>query len=88
MTETVSLRRPTDAQLSALKWLKNRNGDGVFDRFNVFTAAGERAPIMRATWNRLAEHGLVEFYANKRRMKITDAGRAIDLSRVSESEEN
>ena len=37
--------KATAAQLSALKWLHNRNGDGVFDRNQVLTAAGERAPV-------------------------------------------
>lgn len=81
--ETVS--KPTDAQLAALKWLLNRNGDGVFERNNsVLLAAGERAPVMRGTWNALAKVGLVEFYAN-RRCRATDAGRAVKLGMIEES---
>ncbi len=73
------------SQLSALKWLRNRNGDGVFDRNQVLTAAGERAPIMRATWNKLEACGLVEFYLDRRRLRVTEAGRLVDLSKVGES---
>lgn len=75
----------TDAQLSALKWLRNRNGDGVFDRHQVLVAAGESAPVMRSTWSRLENHGFVERYLNNRRLRLTDAGRTIDLSGVGES---
>ncbi|TIU94521.1 MAG: hypothetical protein E5W09_22905 [Mesorhizobium sp.] len=71
--------------LSALKWLRNRNGDGVFDSNQVLVAAGERAPIMRSTWNKLADAELVEFYHDRRRLRVTDAGRLVDVSRVEES---
>lgn len=76
----------TSAQLSALKWLRNRNGDGVFDRHQVLTAAGERAPVMRATWTKLEHAGLVERYHNNRRLRVTESGRLEDISRVNESE--
>lgn len=76
---------PTDAQLAALKWLRNRNGDGVFDRNQVLVASGERAPVMRSTWSRLEGFGLIERYLNNRRARLTEAGRAVDLSRVQES---
>jgi len=75
----------TDAQKSALKWLINRNGDGVFGRDQVLIAGGCRAPIMRSTWNLLAQAGAVEFYLNRRRLRVTDAGRAVDLANVRES---
>lgn len=52
----------TEAQRAALKWLRERNGDGVFDRNGILLAAGESAPFMRSTWNALRDHGLVEFY--------------------------
>ncbi len=74
----------TANMLSALKWLRSRNGDGVFDRNQVLIAAGEHAPVMRSTWNKLAAEGLIEFYA-KRRLRVTDSGRAVDLARVEES---
>lgn len=76
----------TPSMLSALLWLKNRNGDGVFDRNQVLTAAGERAPIMRSTWSKLEAAGLVERYLNNRRLRITDAGKLVDLRGVRESE--
>lgn len=79
------MTKPTDAMLSALKWLKNRNGDGVFDKTNVLVAGGERAPIMRGTWNRLEAEEMVEFYHGRRRVRVTDVGRAVDLHKVRES---
>ena len=78
----------TPSQLSALKWLLNRNGDGVFgekSNHSVLLAGGERAPIMRGTWSRLEALGLVERYGNKR-LRVTDAGRLVNLSNVRESE--
>lgn len=76
---------PTSSQLSALKWLRNRNGDGVFDKHQVLTAGGECAPVMRSTWSKLERVGLVERYLNNRRLRVTDLGRAADVSKVAES---
>lgn len=77
---------PTGSMLAALKWLRNRSGDGVFEKnHQVLVAAGERAPIMRSTWARLAESELVEFYQDRRRVRVTDAGRLVDVSHVEES---
>jgi hypothetical protein len=75
----------TDAMKSALKWLRNRNADGVFDRNQVLTAGGEKAPVRRSTWNKLENEGMVEFYMNRRRVRVTGKGSSIDLSKVSES---
>lgn len=52
----------TKAQTSALKWLKERNGDGCFDKHGVLLAAGETAPFTRSTWNALRDAGHIEFY--------------------------
>lgn len=76
---------PTHAQLAALKWLRNRNADGVFDRHQVLVAGCERAPVMRSTWSRLEGFGLVERYLKNRRLRVTDAGMAVDLRGVQES---
>ena len=76
----------TDAMKSALKWLINRNADGVFDKNQVLTAAGERAPVMRSTWTSLERAGLVERYLKNRRLKVTSAGHAIDLRGIRESQ--
>lgn len=76
----------TVSQLAALKWLRNRNADGVFDRHQVLVAGGERAPVMRSTWSKLESLGLVERYLNKRRIRVTPTGLAIDVSRVEESQ--
>lgn len=74
----------TDAQKSALLWFRNRGGDGMFMRDGVLLAAGQRAPIMRATWNALRDEGFVEQY-NRLRLRTTIAGREFDLSNVEES---
>lgn len=84
--EAQNIPEVTDAQKAALKWLRSRGCDGVFDRNQVFVAAGQRAPVMRATWTRLEEAGLVERYLNNRRMKVTVAGMALDLRGIKESE--
>ena len=76
----------TPAQLSALKWLKSRGADGVFDKHQVLTACGERGPVMRSTWSRLESLGLVERYLNNRRLRITATGHQVNLSQVKESE--
>jgi hypothetical protein len=71
----------TDAQKSALKWFKNRGGDGMFDKTNCLIARGERAGVMRSTWSILEKAGLIERY-EKRRVRITDQGNLINLSMV------
>lgn len=71
----------TDAQLSALQWLYRHNGDGAFafgGKGKALIAAGEVAPVNRATWNILQGRGLVEYYGGKSgraRCRLTDAGR-------------
>jgi hypothetical protein len=52
----------TKAQADALKWFRNHNGDGCFDRNGVLLAGGELAPVCRSTWNALRDLGQVEFY--------------------------
>jgi hypothetical protein len=47
----------------ALKWLKEHNGTGSFEKYprhHVLIAGGEEAPVMRITWNKLQDLGLVE----------------------------
>lgn len=64
------------AQNDALLWLAAHNGDGVFDRNGVLLAAGEKAPVMRATWNALIDAGKVEAYLGGRRLRLScDGGR-------------
>lgn len=76
----------TQAQLGALKWLRNRNADGVFDKNQVLNAGGERAGVMRGTWSKLEKAGLVERYMKNRRLRVTDAGMAVDLSKVGSAQ--
>lgn len=68
----------TDAQREAVKWLREHNGDGLFDKNGVLVAAGERAPFMRSTWNALHDIGAVEFYGpdHKPRARCRLTGRA------------
>lgn len=81
---------PTIPQKAALKWLINRNGDGAFDKTRCLIAAGERAGVLRSTWSKLHDLGLVKIYipdgAKHKRCKVTDAGHLIDLHSVDESE--
>ena len=76
----------TESQLAALKWLRNRNGDGCFDKTRVLVAAGERAPVMRSTWNNLQTLGLVEKNMGRKRLRVTAAGLSADVSTVRESQ--
>lgn len=78
--------QPTRNQKEALKWLINRTGDGVFDKNQVLTASGDCAPVRRSTWNKLEALGLVELYLNRRRIKVTEAGLQINLSKVKEAQ--
>lgn len=78
--------KATRAQLAALKWLRNRNGDGVLDRNQVLVAAGERAPVMRGTWSKLEALGMVERYCEKRRVRVTDFGCSVNLASIEESQ--
>ena len=60
------------ACLEALEWLRKHNGTGSFERWprhHVLLAAGEEAPVMRSTWEKLASAGLVEI-ANGRVIAI------------------
>lgn len=52
----------TKSQEGALRWLKQRGGDGCFDKNGVLLARGELGPYMRSTWNMLRDLKLVEFY--------------------------
>ena len=52
----------TPAMVAALRWLREHNGDGVFDNHGVVLAAGELAPFTRSTWNALRDRGFVEMY--------------------------
>lgn len=52
----------TKTHRKAEKWLRERNGDGCFDKDGVLVAGGEKAPFMRSTWNALRDAGLLEFY--------------------------
>jgi len=80
------MTKATEAVLSALLWLKNRGGDGVFDKNQVLNAAGERAPYMRSTWTKLCRAGWAEQYLNGRRIRIAQAGQHVDLRNIREND--
>ncbi len=74
--------RPSEQ--SALLWLRDREGDGVFIRKgSVLLAGGEVARVHRRTWNSLEGRDLVEFYAGGVRCRITLAGGAVNLVGVT-----
>ncbi len=73
---------PSEACRAALKWLRERNGTGVFDRGGVLLAGGELAPFMRSTWNKLRAAELVGIEA--RRVTVTSSGRGFDCGRTEE----
>lgn len=67
----------TKAQEAALRWLRDRGGDGVFDRNGIALAQGDTAPVERKTWNALRDAGKIEFYGGAR-----DGGRGYGRLRV------
>lgn len=71
------MTRLTKSQKAAVEWLRQRSGDGCFDRHGVAFAQGETAPFTRTTWNGLAEAGLLQFYGGKR-----DGGRGLGRLRL------
>lgn len=76
----------TKPQRAALLWLRNRGWEGVFQKNQVLLAAGELAPVMRSTWNKLIELGYVENVPNqKRRIRVTTIGGGLDLRGIEES---
>jgi hypothetical protein len=77
----------TDAHKAALKWLKNRGGDGVFDKTQCLIACGERAGVRRATWSRLEAAGMIHRHGPKnRRVGVTELGVMTDVSMVREAD--
>ena len=60
----------TEAQRAARRWRKRHHGDGIFDNCGVLVAAGERAPHMRSTWNKLCLLRFVETYCDGKRLRI------------------
>lgn len=71
----------TEACRAALKWLRQRNGTGVFDRDGVLLAAGGLAPFMRSTWNTLVARGLI--VRDGRRLTLTALGQDYDCGLTS-----
>lgn len=73
MTAQTGRRKLTEAQRLALKWLRDHNGTGMFDKNGVLLAAGELGGFMRSTWNALRDFGCITI--EKKRVAITEAGR-------------
>jgi type VI protein secretion system component VasF len=66
----------TQAQYDALKWLKDRGGDGVFIQFRRVLAQGEVAPHMWSTWKALIKLGFCGEYrqGSGKRIYIVEQG--------------
>ena len=71
----------TEAQRAALKWLRERGGEGVFGKRGVLLAAGEWAPFMRTTWNGLWDVGFIRIDGN--RVRVTPGGFAFDCGKTN-----
>jgi hypothetical protein len=68
MPESVKM---TKALQKALDWLAAHNGEGHFGGAgNTLMAAGEIAPFMRSTWNRLEVLGKVKFSHGRKRIQL------------------
>lgn len=67
----------TKSEQKALAWLRERGGDGCFDKNGIAFAQGETAPVMRATWNSLASQGHIEFYGG-----VRDGGKSYGRLRI------
>lgn len=69
----------TKAQAAALKWLRDRGGDAAIDKNGIALAMGDSAPVMRSTWNKLRDLGLIEFYnlagRGRGRLRLTEAAK-------------
>ena len=79
----------TPAQASALQWLKDRGGTGVWDRERVMLASGERAAVMHTTWTSLVRDGLLS--RDGKRFTVTAAGQnmpAVEPSRTIDEDED
>lgn len=64
----------TDAQLEKLRWLNERGGSGVLDRYGRMVAAGEAGhPAWQQSWLNLVAKGLLS--GGNDRLTITEAGR-------------
>jgi hypothetical protein len=51
----------TDAGLKHLKWLAERGGSGVLDRYNRIVAGGDVSPTgTQPAWLRLFAQGMIE----------------------------
>ena len=53
----MSEKRQTLTMQKARKWLEERGGSGVIDRYGRLLAAGELAPFADTTWLRLVAAG-------------------------------
>jgi hypothetical protein len=63
------------AQRKALRFLNDRNGEGVIDRYGRLMCAGEVGKFMPDTWLRLMTAGLVKA-AGRNRLRITPKGKS------------
>lgn len=64
----------TKSQQNALNALAARNGTGIFDKYGVMIAGGDRLAFTRSTWSKLRGLGLVDI--DGKRATVTEAGLA------------
>lgn len=62
------------AQRRALRFLNDRNGEGVLDQYGRLLCAGELGKFLPETWLRLMTIGLVRA-AGRNRLRITPRGK-------------
>lgn len=65
----------TEAQLAALQWLKDHNGEGSVQRGRRILAAGTIAPVRMATWRALEGADMVTI--GEGRIVVTQRGLAM-----------
>lgn len=68
----------TAAQSEALRWFKERGGDGCFVRGGLVLSRGEIAPHTAATWKALQAAGAVQRYqmGQSNRLRIASVAHA------------
>lgn len=65
----------TDAQIEKLRWLQDRGGSGVLDRYGRLVAGGDVGhPAWQQSWLNLVAKGLLA--GGDDRLTITEKGRA------------
>ncbi len=71
----------TKAQVRAVKWLQERGGSGVLDRYGRLVAAGEVATSVHpTTWLRLVAGGMLSGQNGRLRLHTARARQAMEAA--------